>query len=414
MAQEQRTNKSPRAGATAKIDRGGRIPHERVTEISPLSTLLDAALAYAARGWSIIPTRAKKARFRWKQFQMERADEKLLRDWLGGRFADIDGIAVVCGRVSGELVVRDFDDEHSYHRWAEAYPRLAQRLPTTRTHRGYHVYGVATAGIVKLRDGELRGEGGYCLLPPSSHPSGSTYRWVNPLPEGRLPRIDLDRDGLRSDAPVRHSKHINVVGQGEAAVSAVSAVSQPALGDAVEAAIGRTLPRRPGQRNRRVFDFARRLQAIPDLAVAGLPTLRPIVAEWHRRALPVIRTKEFIETWADFIVAWGNVRCDADDGVVGAAFRHAVAAEMSPKVVALYPDLPAVHLLASLCRELQRDAGGKPFFLDCREAGRLIEVSHHTAWRLLAVTFPADGILVKVSSSSMASGLANEYRYVAD
>src|SRR5262249_2289974 len=74
----------------------------------------------------------------------------------------------------------------------------------------------------------------------------------------------------------------------------IACVTSAAI-DAIEA----SLPAGPGQRNRKVFDLARRLKAM-----AGRDTspamLRGIVKEWHRRALPVIRTKDFVETWTDF------------------------------------------------------------------------------------------------------------------
>ena len=55
----------------------------------------------------------------------------------------------------------------------------------------------------------------------------------------------------------------------------------------------------------------------------------------------------------------------AGQGAVDAAFQRAVAGKPPPKAAELYADKPAL-LLASLCRELQNNAGAHPFFLDCR------------------------------------------------
>ncbi len=178
-------------------------------------------------------------------------------------------------------------------------------------------------------------------------------------------------------------------------------------------AITSTLPKAPGQRRRGIFVLCRYLKAIPDLASADLPTLRPVVVEWHRQALPFITTKAFTETWADFIDAWARVKFPAGQGVVDAAFQRAVASKPPPKAVALYAE-PPVLLLASLCRELQRIAGDGPFFLDCRTAGRLVGFHHATAWRLLTVVLPADGILAGGAKGSKGTHKANEYRYIAD
>ena len=156
------------------------------------SPLLDAALDYRSRGLCVIPIRAgtKKAALRsWKPFQSQRPDDATLRDWFaaGGK-----GLAIVCGQVSGGLIVRDFDQQAAYNRWASDHADLAGKLPTAATARGRHVYGriPERRGIVTLADGELRGDGGYVLAPPSIHPAGTAYRWIVPL-NGELPIIDL-------------------------------------------------------------------------------------------------------------------------------------------------------------------------------------------------------------------------------
>jgi hypothetical protein len=74
------------------------------------------------------------------------------------------------------------------------HPDLAQTLPTVATSRGRHVYfraGPADLFFLDLRDlnppedGEYRGDSGhYCLLPPSRHPDGPTYKWLLPPPDG--------------------------------------------------------------------------------------------------------------------------------------------------------------------------------------------------------------------------------------
>jgi hypothetical protein len=92
--------------------------------------------------------------------------------------------------VSGYLVCRDFDTAEAYLTWASEHRDLAKSLPTVRTGRGYHVYfrSRECTKIKNLGDGELRGNG-YCLLPPSRHPSGGTYEWVVPL-NGTVPEVN--------------------------------------------------------------------------------------------------------------------------------------------------------------------------------------------------------------------------------
>jgi hypothetical protein len=172
-------------------------------------------------------------------------------------------------------------------------------------------------------------------------------------------------------------------------------------------AIEDTLPGTSAYR-KRLFALARALKAVlPD---ATPEELRPVVAEWHRRAQPVV-TAGFTEVWAEFLVGWDRVKVPAGQGAVEAAFRRAQATVPPARAVELYPE-PQVRLLVALCRELQRVAGDGPFYLDCRTAGRLVGVHYSTAWRLLAVAFVADGILLAGKKGSQATRDANEYYYV--
>jgi hypothetical protein len=165
------------------------------------------------------------------------------------------------------------------------------------------------------------------------------------------------------------------------------------------------LPDSPGQRNRRLFDLARALKgAIPD---ATRDQLRSILTEWHRQALPNIRTKEFSESLADFAVAWEKVASPA-----GASLYAAVAASGSVVlggVAATYDG----HLrqLALLCAALQAQRGTRPFPLSCRTAADCLHTSAVHAGRLFrALTF--DGVLVLVTKGTKKSGMASEWRFV--
>jgi hypothetical protein len=67
-----------------------------------------------------------------------------------------------------------------------------------------------------------------------------------------------------------------------------------------------TLPAQAGQRNRCLFELARYLRGrIPQ---ATREELRALVMTWHDLALPVIGTKDFAITWADFLNGWAKVQ----------------------------------------------------------------------------------------------------------
>ena len=155
------------------------------------NAMLEAALALRRRGWSIIPMKmqSKKPAVRWKRYQQKLASEATIRQWFDQPGL---GIAVVFGKVSGNLISRDFDTLESYHQWAKRQPELAKRLPTVATKRGMHIYAMASeshvadvrfligkpdgTGAIAATDGELRcGVGCYSVLPPSRHPAGHHY-----------------------------------------------------------------------------------------------------------------------------------------------------------------------------------------------------------------------------------------------
>jgi hypothetical protein len=78
-------------------------------------------------------------------------------------------------------------------RWIRKTPRVA-------TARGGHAYAEGTdAGTIKLDYGELRGRGSYVVVPPSTHWTGTVYRWVQ-WPRGPLPPVPalLTRTGKRA------------------------------------------------------------------------------------------------------------------------------------------------------------------------------------------------------------------------
>ena len=71
--------------------------------------------------------------------------------------------------------------------------------------------------------------------------------------------------------------------------------------------------------------------------------------------------------------------------------------------------------LVALCYQLQLAQGDEPFFLSCRDAGRLLGIPHTTAFHWLEVLSSPQNerpILQKVSTGNLATRRANEYRYI--
>jgi hypothetical protein len=372
----------------AAVDSGGHPPG-----------LLNHALAYAGRGWSIVPVTGKKAVGRWKHFQTAPADERTLRRLFAKE--GITGLAVLLGRVSGGLAVRDFDRAEAYHRWAAANPYDAARQPTVRTGRGFHVYGTLDADCyATLDDGELRADPGhYVLVPPSLHPTGSVYGWTIPLPQGTLPPLPASLTQTQHTQPTHADP-------GTTRPPRQTQHNQTLIAWWTSTVAG-TLPRGLGERNRCIFELARRLKA--KVAEATATELRPLLREWHRQALRFIGTKDFGESWADFTVAWERIRRPAGQSFTAAA-AAAETADLPPIVEQLGYD-GHLRRLTALCWQLAQQWGDRPFPLGCEVAGKYLGVSTRHAGRLLkALLF--DGVLELVAKGSKHKGKASEWRFI--
>jgi hypothetical protein len=369
-----------------------------VSSTYQFGNLIDHALAYASRGWSVLAVDGKRAVGKWRGFQEQAADDGTLCRLFAR--TGITGLAVITGAVSGGLAVRDFDQADAYHSWAEAHPTDANGLPTVRTGRGFHVHGhLDVEDYRTLADGELRADSRhYVLLPPSRHPEGTKYDWMIPLSDGELPTLPQSlvhsyaqaHDLADSANPSRPSRPKHT----QTSIAWLTSAIAP------------TLPTGPGQRNRCIFELARRLKALKPNATPE--ELRPILREWHRQALPYIRTHDFAESWTDFVVAWERVQRPA-----GQTFRAAAQAAdsgESPPIAEEFGYDGHLRRLAALCWQLAQQWGSRPFPLGCEIAGRYLGVSTKHAGRLLkALQF--DGVLELVSKGSNRSGKASEWRF---
>lgn len=416
------------------VDRRHPPPCDIADDVMPpcyTAAVIAAATEYAARGWSVLPMKADKhpAVTTWKARQEIAAKPADVASWFTR--AKAHGVGIVLGAVSGHLWVRDFDDGNAYRRWAASHPELAATLPTVTTSRGFHVYG-CWKGIktVTMPDGELRSNGVYVVAPPTRHASGVFYEWLVPVPAAGVPEVDPVAAGLTGGGSEPAASATERTERTEAAESterseqsevtedtesteAMSARLRNENRAAIESAIARTLPPAHGKRNAHVFRLARALKAIPALfAVPSHRTvvLRPIVKEWHERALVNILTKDWGTTWGDFGHAWAKVRTPEGADVLGGLLATARQAT-APQWAADYSH--SAKLLACLCRELQRytDPSGKaPFFLSCVKTGECVGADKGTAWRWMTA-FQTDGALVV--STLGKPGRATRWRYVA-
>ena len=151
--------------------------------------MLDAALAYAARGWRVLPLRPRtKIPATAHGLHDATTDEEQIRRWWDEDPARNVGIAT--GAASG-IVVADLDDAGASAWWREQWPGTL--ICYQRTGRGEQVVlrhpgGKVPNSASRLHPGvDVRGDGGYVVVPPSIHPSGAVYEWVDDAEPAPVP-----------------------------------------------------------------------------------------------------------------------------------------------------------------------------------------------------------------------------------
>lgn len=149
---------------------------------------LEAAHYYASIGWRVFPCNRDKTPGTAHGFKDATTDPERIERW----WAEDPNYGIGCatGRESGFFVL-DLDLKHDgpqklvdllakYNGGVDFYTRLSKT-----GSGGYHRFFLYPEGWnVTNSSGSLplgmdvRGEGGYVILPPSRHPSGSSYQWI--------------------------------------------------------------------------------------------------------------------------------------------------------------------------------------------------------------------------------------------
>ena len=191
--------------------------------------MLDAALGYAAKGWPVFPLKPReKVPATAHGVKDATTDEATIRRWWAKwpdanvGYATGNGVAVV-----------DIDNLGS---WTDLLEEAQVPVPDTsrvETSRGWQLYFRTDAAIRNsagtLKPGlDVRGAGGYVVLPPSVHPSGHVYRWGRNGTPDEIPSWLLER--LTATPPVPHlppaprKSLIGITNYGHAALEAEIAI----------------------------------------------------------------------------------------------------------------------------------------------------------------------------------------------
>ncbi len=198
--------------------RGTLRRHDRPPPVREGAPPREWALAYLARGWSVVPihtvglrsreapgdagsihvgsgepscsclradcpSAGKHPRIRWEAYTRSRPSAELVNDWFR-RWPEAN-VGVVTGRVSG-VIVLDIDPRNAGEASLLELEATVGVLPSTATvltgGGGRHLWYLSGEAIVPSRPLgpglDLKGEGGLVVVPPSLHMSGHRYCWV--------------------------------------------------------------------------------------------------------------------------------------------------------------------------------------------------------------------------------------------
>lgn len=162
-------------GTTPQADNRATARTATTLALSPMG---EAALGYAKRGWPVFPCEPRgKKPLCPHGLKEATTDRQVIREWWG-RWPDAN-ISMPTGR----YVVLDVDGEAGAASLAELAKRHGPLPPTltVKTGRGLHHYFTPNGAHIRNSAGlvgphlDIRGEGGYVLVPPSIHENGNRY-----------------------------------------------------------------------------------------------------------------------------------------------------------------------------------------------------------------------------------------------
>jgi len=141
----------------------------------------EEALKYLKQGWSIIPIKSGSKLpniASWKEYQTRLPTEKEVIQWWTKN--PKDNIALVCGEISGVIVVDIDPKSGGTTEGLELPPTLSSRTGGGGTHLFYKWSPQVIGARVGVRAGiDIRSEASYVVVAPSLHASGNTYEWIN-------------------------------------------------------------------------------------------------------------------------------------------------------------------------------------------------------------------------------------------
>lgn len=265
-------------------------------------TLLGAALAYVEAGCSVLPVKGKKPALpAWSNLQLVRPAHSHLHNW--DKRGLLQGVGVICGAVSRNLVVIDLDGDDSVLTFCEAFPQLLNTF-TVRSGSGHglHIYLRAQTlpATTRAKGYELRANGCYVVAPPSLHPeTKAPYIVANPAPVMLVVHLNKVTEWIRSKIPTPQAPHwiqppalprLGVTGTFEANAKRFY------FNRAVEGEVFRVCSATEGARNDTLFKAARKLGQLVHQGLGISEIQEALLAASHKVGLPTHEARATISS----------------------------------------------------------------------------------------------------------------------
>jgi archaellum biogenesis ATPase FlaH len=212
-------------------------------------SVLQTALSYAKQDIRVIPIKQGEKRPPMQGWQnAATSDPTTIRTWFEGQFKDC-GLGIATGEFRNRyLVVIDIDDrpEFSGSDTLKDLEQLHGELPNTveviTGSGGRHIYFLTDQPIRNEASGRLgqgidvRGIGGQVLAPPTIHPNGKTYEWVEGKTIANTPPADMPlwmvlilTEKQTDDIPITYESTTNILTEEGPASRYCAATTWPEL-----------------------------------------------------------------------------------------------------------------------------------------------------------------------------------------
>lgn len=159
--------------------------------------MFEAGAEYIRNGLSVIPVgKDKRPLIPWREFQDRRATEEEFLEWLK-TYPDMQ-LGVVTGKISN-LIVVDVDSPDLDVSWL---PETAQSKTGSGGKHFFYSYIEGFGNRARIKEFiDLRADGGYVIVPPSSNLKGS-YEWIKKIQPVSFPKHLFEEEQMKLAEPV--------------------------------------------------------------------------------------------------------------------------------------------------------------------------------------------------------------------